>query len=53
MMEHNAKRPADFDPVPDEIADPPPFKCDPPYHRLDCDGANCDDEETRERCTPF
>ena len=28
-------------------------QCDPPYHRPDCYGTNCDDPETRDRCTPF
>ena len=27
--------------------------CEPPYHRPDCYGTNCDDEATRERCDPF
>jgi hypothetical protein len=36
----------DFEPVA-ERAEPDSFRCDPPYHRPDCDGKNCDDEETR------
>ena len=43
---------ADLEELPDRV-EPEQFKCDPPYHRLDCYGTNCDDEETRDRCTPF
>lgn len=31
----------------------PQTPCEPPYHRPDCYGTNCDDEATRERCDPF
>jgi hypothetical protein len=47
------RTPDDFNPRPGLPEPPPPFKCEPPYHRPDCEGANCDDEATRERCDPF
>jgi hypothetical protein len=36
-----ALAPLDFEPVAERVH-PSAFTCDPPYHRLDCNGENCD-----------